>query len=84
MMGIIGRYQCHGFHRTYIHTFSTAVTLSIYKYRYEIGGMHRIQNGKAPGGDHRFAAAAAAVADKIHPLAHILAKLHQIVIISLL
>ena len=52
-------------------------------FRNKIGCMNRIQNRKAPGSNHGFTAAAATIADKIHPLPHIFAELNKIVLISL-
>ena len=45
--------------------------------------MHRVEETKAARGNQRLAAAAAAVADEIHPLLHIFAKLHQAVFVGL-
>ena len=45
--------------------------------------MNRVHDRKAPGGNHGFTAAAAAVADKIHLLPDIFAELTQIVLIGL-
>ena len=50
----------------------------------EVGGVHRVQDAKLAGGDHRLAAASAAVADEVDALAHVLAKLHQVLFVGLL
>ena len=46
--------------------------------------MHRTKVGKALGRQHRLAATAAAVADKIDVFADILAELHEIILVGLM
>ena len=45
----------------------------------EIRGVHRMEEAETPRGDHRLAAAAAAVADEVDLRAHVFAELHQVV-----
>jgi hypothetical protein len=45
--------------------------------------MDRMENGKFPGGNHGFTAAAATVADKIDTFLHIVSELDQVVFIGL-
>ena len=48
---IISRDQCHGFHRAGIDAFPTTIAKALVHDRNEIGGMYRVENGKAPGSD---------------------------------
>ena len=47
------------------------------------GGVDGVGRGEAPGGDHRLAAAAAAVADEVHALPDVLAELHEAALVRL-
>ena len=48
----------------------------------EIGGGDGVQHGEALGREHGLAAAAAAVADEGHTVLHVLAKLHEVVLLG--
>ena len=84
MVGIIGGHQGHGFHRAGIHAFPATIAGCFINYRQKIGGMHRVEHAKLAGGDHGFAATAAAVADEVDAFTHIFPELYQILVISLL
>ena len=81
---IICRGEGDCFHGTDVNALAAACAVLLLNFRNKIGRMDRIQNGKAPGGNHRFAAAATAIADKIDFLPDIFPELDQIVIVGLL
>jgi hypothetical protein len=75
MVSIIGGDQSHCLNRASFDTATTAVTSLFVNLWNEIGGMDWMQKAKLSGGNHRFAAAATAVANKINALADIFTKL---------
>ncbi len=83
-MGVIGGDQAHSLHRTSGDTPAAAGAAGGIKFGKKVGGVNGVEGGKLSLSDHRLAAAAAAVADEVDPLLHILTELYQIVFVSLL
>ena len=82
--GIVGRHKAQGFDRADMDALPAPVAVVFRDFGQEIGGVHRVEQSESPGGDHCLAAAAAAVADEIDPIANVLAELNQVVVVSLL
>jgi len=75
---ILGGNKGNGVHRTNIDTGSTAGTIIAVQRSNKIRRVDGLEKTELPGGDHRLAAAAAAIADETHPTPDVFAELDEV------
>ena len=75
---ILGGNKGNDVHRTNIDTGSTAGTIIAVQRSNKIRRVDGLEKTELPGGDHRLAAAAAAIANETHPIPDVFAELDEV------